>query len=726
MASTVQGPTSRGGARFSIRGGGSFVPRTIVAAGALVAAVAAFAPLTAEPQVPARPQATFKTGVDLVMVDVVVRDKTGAIVRGLGPADFEIFEDGKLQTLSSFDFEEVTTTAPKPLDPASSILDEGRVALSTAAKPTVSAQPAANAAAVVPEPPKDPVTKEDLAGRRLVILLFDTSSMQPEDVQRSIDSAEKYVQTQMTESDLVAVATVSTTLNVLTDFTPDRVKVRNVLAGLSAVSGLATTEAVASTMSTDEAAAAATDETSADSTEFDLFNNDVRLRALKTLAERLQDIEQKKAIVYFSAGMQKSGSDNQVELRLAVNAAVRANVSIYPVDTRGLQAVIPGGAASQGSRGGRGAFSGSSMRQQMSQLSQSQETLTTLAADTGGTAFTDTNDFGAAFTKVQRDISAYYILGYSSTNPALDGRFRRIQVKMKRSDLRAEFRAGYYADRDFAHTNRSDRQFAMQEQLQSQVSATDLPVIVAAHYFRLASDRYFVPLSLAVPGAAIPASKDKVTLDVLGSVRDERGFPVGQIRDTVTIPSASAATLASKQVQYQSGVTLPPGRFTMKVVVRENASGLIGSFETPIVVPELSRAPLKVSSVVLSTQLQASTKNRPDNPLIRGGQEIVPSLTHVVQKDQHLYFYYEVYDPSTANGGPHVQTSLAFYRGQVKVMETPVVERTAIDVANRKAALFQFDVPAANFTPGLYTCQVNVIDEAGGKFTFPRLAFYVR
>ena len=198
------------------------------------------------------------------------------------------------------------------------------------------------------------MTKEDLAGRRLVILLFDTSSMQPEDVQRSIDSAEKYVQTQMTESDLVAVATVSTTLDVLSDFTADRVKVRNVLAGLSAASGLATTEAVASTMATDEATAAATDETAADSTEFDLFNNDVRLRALKTLAERLQDIEQKKAIVYFSAGMQKSGSDNQVELRLAVNAAVRANVSIYPVDTRGLQAVIPGGAACQGSRGGRG------------------------------------------------------------------------------------------------------------------------------------------------------------------------------------------------------------------------------------------------------------------------------------------------------------------------------------------------------------------------------------
>jgi hypothetical protein len=366
------------------------------------------------------------------------------------------------------------------------------------------------------------------------------------------------------------------------------------------------------------------------------------------------------------------------------------------------------------------------VRQQVSQLSSSQETLTTLAADTGGTAFTDTNDFGGAFTKVQRDISAYYILGYSSTNPALDGRYRRIQVRLKRSDLKAEFRAGYYADRDFSHTSNADRRFAMQEQLMSQVSPTDLPVVMTANYFRIANDRYFVPLSLAIPGSAIPTSKEKITLDVLGYVRDERGYPVGQIRDTVTIPPASTATLANKQVQYQSAVTLPPGRFTMKVVVRENASGQTGSYETPITVPELNKSAVKVSSVVLSTQVQATTKSQPQNPLVRGGVEIVPSLTHVVQQGQHLYFYYEVYDPSTENGSPKLQTSLAFYRGKVNVMETPVVERTAVDVAARKAALFQFDVNAADFKPGLYTCQVNVIDEAGGKFAFPRLAFYVR
>ena len=116
-----------------------------------------------------------------------------------------------------------------------------------------------------------------------------------------------------------------------------------------------------------------------------------------------------------------------------------------------------------------------------------------------------------------------------------------------------------------------------------------------------------------------------------------------------------------------------------------------------------------------------------NNPLIRDGVQLLPNLTHVVSRDQKLYFYYEVYDPPAGqDGAAEVKTSLAFYRGKVKVMETPVVVRRAVDVSDRKAALFQFEVAADQFEPGLYTCQVNIVDEVGGRFTFPRLDLYVR
>jgi VWFA-related protein len=666
----------------------------------------------------AQQRPVFRSGRDVISVDVVVRDKSGAAVRGLTASDFEVREDGRVQEVVSFSFEEISA---KPLPAvASAGLLEGVEARMTS-DPNAASSPKAAATPV-------PMTSDMLAGHRLITLLFDVSSMQPEDVQRAVDSARKYVDEQMSAADLVAVATIGSSLSVLTDFTSDRTAVAGALGKLAYTDGTATETATASTAATDEAAANDED-TSSDAAELDMFNNDVRLRALKTLAEAMSPIEQKKAILYFSAGMQRSGQDNQVELRSAINAAVRSNVAIYAVDTRGLQAVVPGGDARQASGRGSALFSGRGVQQQFDQLASSQDTLTSLSAETGGRSFTDSNDFGEAFARVERDMSAYYLLGYSATNTVKDGRFRRIQVRVKNGGYKVEARAGYYADRDFTHTSKTDRETQLTDQMFAAVSATDLPVMVSGGWFRLATDRYYVPIALTVPGSAVPVANetDPVSLDVLGLVKDERNFPVGRFRETLKLPPGTGKTLAGKQILYQSGVTLPPGRFSVKVVVRENTQGQMGSFEAAVVVPELKTAPMKVSSVVLSTQLQPAAKGKTDNPLVRDGVQLLPNLTHVVGKDQKLYFYYEVYDPGQSNGAPpQLRTSLAFYRGKIKVFETPVVERTSIDVPERHAALFQFEVPADSFTPGLYTCQINIVDAVAGKFDFPRMLFAVR
>jgi VWFA-related protein len=699
---------------------------TLVACGAVLATLS----LAAQAPAPQQPRAVFRATLDAVSVDVVVRDRDGQVVRGLTAKDFEVREDGRPQAVTSFSFEEIATTPLPPLRSAdllagveARVLEEVRTG---AASPPAAAAPGDARMAGADAPTV--MTADMLAGRRLITLVFDVSSMPPEDVQRAVDSARKYVDEQMTPADLIAVATVGTMLNVLTDFTDDRARVAAALAVLAYTDGTATELPEALTAFAEEIAAA--DEAAdADVAELDMFNNDVRLRALKTLAEALAPIEQRKAILYFSGGLPRSGQDNQVELRALINASVQAHVAFYPIDTRGLQAVVPGGDARQASGRGTGMFSGRGMAQQFARLSASQDTLTSLAADTGGRAFTDSNDFGEAFGRVQQDLSAYYLLGYSSTNTVKDGRFRRIQVRVLRDGLRVEARAGYYAARDFAHTARGDRETQLQEQLMAAMSSTDLPVMIRSGFFRLAGDRYYVPLSLAVPGSAVPVlnQKDRVSLDVLGMVRDEQGRPLGRFRETLQFPPGTGTTLAGSQVLYQSGVTLPPGRYAVKAVVRENATGLVGSFEAPIVVPELKEAPLKVSSVVLSTQLQPAPRGRTDNPLVRDGVQLLPNLTHVVGQDQKLFFYYEVYDPSQEGSAPpEVRTSLAFYRGKVKVYETPMVERASIDVPTRRAALFQFEVPPGSFTPGLYTCQINIIDAVAGEFAFPRLAFYVR
>ena len=299
---------------------------------------------------------------------------------------------------------------------------------------------------------------------------------------------------------------------------------------------------------------------------------------LKTLAAA-RPIEQKKAILYFSAGMQRSGQDNQVELRSAINAAVRANVAIYPIDTRGLQAVVPGGDARQASGRGQSLFSGRGVQQQFAQLASSQDTLTALAADTGGRAFTDSNDFGEAFARVQRDMSAYYLVGYSSTNAAKDGRFRRIQVRVKRDGLRVEARAGYYAERDFTHTSRNDRESQLEEQMFSAVSATDLPVMVTGAWFRLAADKYYVPVALTVPGSA-SRCPDKISYVTFSSGARRTQLPVGRSANA-ELPPGTGKTLSGKQVLTVGHAAAR--RFSAGVV--GEPTGLVGSFAAPIVVP---------------------------------------------------------------------------------------------------------------------------------------------
>src|SRR6201993_2424691 len=140
--------------------------------------------------------------------------------------------------------------------------------------------------------------------------------------------------------------------------------------------------------------------------------------------------------------MDRTGIENQSELRAATNAAVRANMAIYTMDIRGLQAIVPGGEAQSASLRGTSPFSGQATLNSYNSNFTTQETLVTLAGDTGGKAFLDTNDFSQVFKGVQQDTSSYYILGYRSSNPLRDGRYRHITVRVNRPGIKLDFRRG--------------------------------------------------------------------------------------------------------------------------------------------------------------------------------------------------------------------------------------------------------------------------------------------
>jgi VWFA-related protein len=660
------------------------------------------------------PDYTFHSETEIVLVNVTVRDKAGNLVRNLQPGDFKLLEDGKPQQVVSFDVE--NTDAIPALDVAQ-------------VKPLENLPPAGAAPAENPKAAASLQYKD----RRLIVLFFDLSAMQPDEIDHAATAAENYVDKQMAPADLVSVVSLGSSLQLNQDFTSDKAQLKKILQSFNSGSGQGFEEgSTGSTEGTPDTGGSFT----VDDTEYNVFNTDRRLEALRSVAEQLAHIDQKKSLIYFSSGMDRTGIENQSELRSATNAAVRANLSIYTLDIRGLQALVSGGEAQNASLRGTSPYSGQSSLNALNSNFTTQETLVTLAGDTGGRAFLDSNDFSKVFKGVQDDTSTYYVLGYHSTNPARDGHYRRITVRLERPGMKIEYRRGYYAPADYRHANKYDRERQLEEQLNSDLPATDLPLYLASGYFRIGNDRFFVPVSLVVPGSEIPfvsnSSQDKATLDVIGIVQDGNKRPVGNMRDTVKLAVETSTQVKRKNVQYDSGFVLPAGTYHFKFVVRENQTGRTGSFETDFTVPELKNQPLKMSSVVLANQIQASGKKKnADNPLVRDGSEIVPSVTHVFSTGQHLYLYYEVYDPGRETGGNpnpgiRVLTNVAFFQGKVKVYETPLVDNKELSPGSRKAAVFQLDVALSQLKPGFYTCQVNVIDDAAGHFLFPRLALLVR
>jgi VWFA-related protein len=655
----------------------------------------------------------MKVNAELVLTNVVARDtKTGELVRGLKQRDFSVYENGKQQQIATFDFQSVDMAAP---------LNEATV--SGLAAGTKGSD---NKAVVVARP-------EDLRNHRLIVMFFDLTSMQPEDLDRSVEAARDFLKKKMAPADLVALVSLGDTLKIDQDFTADKDSLWNEVGIYNGTQGQGFAQGANANSNQVEDTTGYTP----DESEYNDLNTDRELFALRAISKALEKISEKKSLLYFSGGISRDGIENQASLRAAINAAVRANLAIYSVDTRGLQAISPLGDASTGSLRGTGAYNGGALTNNMNANFATQEVMATLSSDTGGKAFFDSNDFAPAFAQVQRDTSAYYAIGFHSTNPARDGKYRKLTIKINRPGIKLEYRPGYYAPSDFQHSGKEDRERDLEEQLSSDLPATDMAVYLDALYFRLDENRFYVPVSLIIPGSQVPfvkgGDKDKATLDIIGVVIDEVKRPIGRARETVKLTLDQSLGARQKNIQYNTSFNLPPGKYHLKFVVRENQTGRMGSFEADINLPEMKKVPLKMSSIVLASTRQPSKQ---DSPLVRNGQEYVPNISHVFRQDQHLYLLYEVYSPTRekpaenqpkgTRPGISLLSSLELIQGSTKVYETPLVQAKAINVAGRDAVSVELDVPLAGLKPGQYLCQLNVVDDAGASFAFPRFAVLVR
>ena len=676
------------------------------------------------PQTAAAGIVKFQANTQLVIETVTVKDKNGKPVEGLTAKDFTITEDGVAQTISFCEFQKLDEAQG---DFSQLIAGPAPAAAPAAAPPAppAIAVPGVTAHQITPERPGD-IRYRD---RRLMAMYFDMSAMPVPDQVRAEAAAMKFIEKQMLPADLMAILAFNgASVQVLQDFTDKKQDLETVLNKLF-VADTGLDENVSDDSSADTGAAFGEDDS-----EFNLFTTDRQLGALQTAVKMLGQLNEKKVLVYFASGLQLNGIDNQAQFQATTNAAIRANVSFYPVDARGLVAQSPMGDATRGSPGGVGMYSGMSAMANTNNFQKSQDTLYALAADTGGKALLDNNDLSQGVVQAQKAISSYYIIGYYSANTAMDGRFRRIKITMADASLKLDYRQGYYAGKEFKKFTTVDKERQLIDALMLGDPITELTIAMEVNYFQLNSAEYFVPVVAKIPGSELALARkggaEHTLIDFIGEVKDEYNVTVANVRDKVDIKlsGATAAQLAKQPIQYDTGFTLLPGTYSLKFLARDDETGRIGTYLNKFVVPnlnkELKRIP--ISSVVLSGQrvdmrdslfTAGKDKTPAVNPLIRNGQKLIPSVTRVFSRSRDMYVYLQAYERGVTTMQPLV-AFVTFYRGQNKAFETAPLPVTEGMDPKSKAVPLGFSLALNKLQPGRYNCQVTVVDTTGQKAAF--------
>ena len=674
-------------------------------------------PVAQEPDQSARGR--IRVAVNLVLIDARVTDRNGKLIRELKPEQFKVLENDRPQKVSSVEY-----------------FDASEYDVS---------QPAERKPLIVPltglRPPEN--VRQELQKRRLVVLFYDLTSMQPDQLLRAISSGQEYLQNQMSPADLVAVVTFGNQLRVLASFTNNRNAllraVRVIRPGKdSELADMADAAPAPGEISAPEDNGAAF---TADETEFNIFNTDRKLMAMESLAQLVRDIPGKKSVIHFTGGISQTGEENRSQLIATADAANRSNMSIYTVDMRGLYATIPGGDASMGAAQEIALFNGSAVLRQTQMRHVSRDTLVTLAVDTGGKAFFDRGEFKEVYQLVQEEGTGYYLLGYYSADAKQDGRWRRVQVKVDVPGAHVQFRQGYYADRDYQSATAQDRQQQLGDAMRSESPRVDLPLALSTSFFRLGDKEYFVPLDAKLDSSAVQWDEKRgnheAQFQFAAEVRDEKSHKiVSALQDSISVTLA-ADRFRRRPLLYQGGVILPPGHYRLKFLAREDATGRIGTFEEDLNLPEPQLTKMELSSILLSNQLEAARSSSevkrsglgPDtklktSPLDTSGGRIVPNVTRVFTTEQKLLVYFQAYLPTNLDDSK-LRAGLVFFCNGEWFSETPLA--TASDVNEKtRVASFRVELPLGKFPVGQYEVHAIAVNANGEQAAFGQNYFALR
>jgi VWFA-related protein len=650
------------------------------------------------------PAAAFRSRVDYVTVDVSVTNQQGRPIRDLGIEDFEIYEDGIRQKVSSFSFVEI---------------------------PIMAAVPTAKSASAERVEPDVRTNVPVAAGGRVYVLLLDDLHVS---VLRSglvKTAARRFVEQYLGPNDLAAVLHTSGRSDAGQEFTTNP---RLLLRAIDKFEGRKLRSAVLEKL--DVFAQRNPDETTRTDMRMEriedplaLIRSDQAKNMLVTLTN-LGDLlskaqGQRKAVVMFSEGLDyelqmgvaqtKSGLSTQTnpdapvilrELEQVIRAAARANVTVYGVDPRGLAPT--GEDLIEVTSLPQNPLLGLTTTAFIDEVRASQDSLRALADQTGGFAAVDSNDLAGAFARVVADNSTYYLLGYNSTNPKQDGKFRKIEVRVSRSGVRVRARAGYTAAparqvETRLLTEAVEPSPALREAFNSPLPVAGLPLRLSATPFK--GERG----GSVLVAVEVDASKFRFeqkqglfvdTLEVaIVALDDKVKFKTGdRHRIDLRLKPATHAAVVAEGLRLLFRLTLPPGRFQLRAAANESGSGAVGSVFYDLDVPDFDRALLSISGLVLTTARAAALPTARPDPILQKQLSSPPTTTRTFRPGETITAFFELYGPAASGTDVDVLTTVRSADGRQHFKHE---SRPAGAGAARVVPIALTDLP-----PGMYTLTV--------------------
>jgi VWFA-related protein len=590
--------------------------------------------------------------------------------------------------------------------------------------------------------PIEPDVRNNLQGAdgRIYLLVLDDLHTQALRSQRTKQAAKQFIERFVGANDLAAVIHTGGRTDANQDFT------NNQRLLLQAVDKFMGRKLRSSTLNKidDYNRRAGTGLESDPAQDFDDKERGFQARAaldtVRNLSQYLGNIRgRRKAIVMFSEGIDyniydimsisNTGATESSSVmdatREMIAAATRANVAIYGVDPRGLGANLEGGAEVQSFPDDTSLGLGQSAL--FNEVRLGQDSLRTMSDETGGFAVVNINDFNTAFQRIVDDNSSYYMLGYYSSNDRRDGRFRRIEVRLKnRPGMTVRARKGYVAPRGRAPETKAAAKdgpsIELKEALESPLPLAGLPIAVAATVFKGPAAKGSVVIAAFVHGASLPFAEEKGMfkndLEVLSIATDAKGKSFSTDRNTVNLnmkPDTANRVKATGFRVIQS-LDLAPGRYLLRVAVRESNTRKAGMVTYDLEVPEFTKQPLTMSDIALTSAMSGAAPTiRPKDPL----EKLLPGPLTTFREFpsiDEVALFAEVYDNIKT---PHKTDIVAMVKaeGGQTVFEARE-EHDSSELAGAAGGYgFQARVPLSKLAPGLYVLRVEATARVGDQNT---------